>query len=367
MFNNFKLDSKLIRELDFGILIASIMIMLYGILIIYTATGLRDAEKQFVWLILGLIAIYFILLVDYKIIENYVPIIYWISVLLLVYTEFKGVTINGATGWIKFGPVGFQPAELAKISITLMLAKKLDDMDCKINDVRNFLTLCVYAAIPMLLIVKQPDMGMTMVCFFTVLGIVFLAGLNIKIIIGGLMSLAVVIALVWNSPLMKNYWKNRLTLFLNPAADPLGGGRQLIQSMIAIGSGGVLGSGLSHGTSYSAQFVPEKQTDFIFAVLGEQWGFIGALLLLVLYGVFIYRAINIGKTSKDIFGRIVCGGIIASWLFSILQNIGMTIGIMPITGITLPLMSYGGSSALINFISIGLILNIGMRRKKINF
>ncbi len=368
LFNKLKLDSKLIRELDFGILITSILITLYGILNIYSATGVTDAKKQLVWLILGVVAIYFVLLMDYNIIQNYVAIFYWISVLLLIYTDFKGVTVNGATGWVKIGPLPkFQPAEIAKMAIILMIAKKLEDMEGKINEPKNFFIIFFYALLPVVFILKQPDMGMTMVCFFTVLGMVFIGGLNIKVIIGGLMGLATAIALVWNSSLMKPYWKIRLTSFLNPGADELGGGLQLLQSLIAIGSGGVLGTGLTHGTSYAAQFVPEKQTDFIFAVLGEHWGLIGGVLLVVLYGIFLYRTINVGKTSKDIFGKMVCAGIVSSWLFSILQNIGMTIGIMPITGITLPLMSYGGTSAIINFLSIGLLLNIGMRRKKINF
>jgi rod shape determining protein RodA len=219
----------------------------------------------------------------------------------------------------------------------------------------------------MALIVIQPDMGMTMVSFFTVLGIFYIAGLNSKVIVGGISGVIIAIAAVWNSPLMEVYWKQRLTSFLNPEADELGAGLQLISSLIGVGSGGILGKGFLNGTQIAGGFIPEAHTDFIFSVVGEEWGLVGAAVLLILYALLLYRFIKIARNSKDIFGMILCVGVISTTLFSILQNIGMTIGIMPITGITLPLMSYGGSSVLTNFMAIGLVLNVGMRKKKINF
>jgi rod shape determining protein RodA len=219
----------------------------------------------------------------------------------------------------------------------------------------------------MALIVIQPDMGMTMVCFFIVLGIFYVAGLNSKVILWGIASVIIVIAIIWNSPLMEHYWKVRLTSFLNPEADELGSGLQLISSMVGIGSGGILGKGFLKGTQIAGGFVPEAHTDFIFSVVGEEWGLVGAAILIFVYGMLIIRFIKISANAKDIFGSILCIGVVSTFLFSILQNIGMTIGIMPITGITLPLMSYGGSSILTSFMSIGLVLNVGMRKKKINF
>lgn len=375
MLSKLKLDSKLIKELDFGILFVSILILLYGALNIYTVTrnktGIYYFKLQIIWLILALVVTYIILLVDYTVIQNYASIIYWFSITLLLATRILGSTVNGAQGWIALGSRAIQPAEFAKLGMIIMLAKKLDEMDGDINNPKNFFTLCGYAILPMILIVVQPDMGMTMVCFFIVLGIFFTMGLNLKVIIGGIMGLVTSIALVWNSSLMLPYWKRRLTSVLSPDSDTLGAGLQLDRSKIGIGSGGIFGTGTAFGSkataSYVSQFVPENHTDFIFAALGEQWGFIGAIVLLLLYGILIYRSINIARTSKDIFGTVICIGLVSTFLFSILQNIGMTIGIMPITGITLPLMSYGGSSVLTNFIAIALVLNIGMRRKKINF
>jgi len=238
-----------------------------------------------------------------------------------------------------------------------MLAKQLDTMNGEINNFKNLLQLLMYVAIPMLLIYEQPDMGMTMVNFFIVLGIFFCMKLYWKTIFGGLSSILVLLVVIWNSSIIQDYQKVRLTSFLHPTLNLSSSGLQLLQSKIGIGSGGILGKGFLKGTQF--QNIPENYNDFIFSVLGEEWGLIGAII--------IYRLIKIAKNSKDIFGTVISVGLISNLLFSIFQNIGMTIGIMPITGITLPFMSAGGSSIITSFMLLGLVLNIGMRRKKINF
>lgn len=370
ILHNLKLNKKILRELDYGVIIFAVCIVIFGCINIYSAMGkeygIYYPKKQIIFMVLGLISVYGILLFDYVLIKNYAALIYWAGVLLLFLNDFVlGSTTKGATSWIKFGGFSIQPSEFAKIGMIIMLAKKLDDMEGKINEPKNLLTLIFYAAVPMLLIVIQPDMGMTMVSFFIVLGIFFCMGLDSKIIIGGLTSVVIVIVGVWNSPIMKPYWKGRLTSFLHPEQYELGYGLQLIQSKLALGSGGILGRGFGNGVQFSS--VPENHTDFIFSVLGEEFGLIGALILLLLYGLLIYRLIIIAKDSKDIFGTVICVGFVSNLLFSIMQNMGMTMGLMPITGITLPFMSYGGSSLLTSFMSLGLVLNVGMRRKKINF
>lgn len=376
MLGKLKLDLKILKELDFTLLVATIMTVLFGCLNIYLATKgstitLNSFKKQLIFLGISIVVIYFMLLIDYIMLKNYALIFYIFSTLLLAVTPFLGKTINGATGWIRIGGFSMQPSELAKIAIIILVAKKLEDMDGKINDVKNFFILTAYIIVPVLFIVKQPDMGMTMVCFFIVLGMFFIAGLDMKIIGGGLLSLVIAIIIVWNSGLIHTYQKARLTSFLNPEADELNTGLQLTQSMIGIGSGGVFGTGadlnINAATGYVAQNVPEKQTDFIFAIVGEHWGTLGAIFLLTLYGIIIYRILVISRTSKDMLGKMICVGFASYFLFAIFQNIGMTVGLMPITGITLPLVSYGGSSLLTTMMSIGLILNIGMRKKKINF
>lgn len=372
MLERFQISRKLLRELDITVIITVIVLGIFSSINVYSATHLKFGnyylKAQLIWLITGLFLTYFILIFDYSIIQSYANIIYWFGVFLLVLNDtiFKS-TVNGASSWMKIGSFSMQPSEFAKLGMIIMLAKQLSDMEGKINDLRNFVKLTAYAALPMGLIIIQPDMGMTMVCFFIVLGIYFASGLDLKIIGGGIAGVIAIIAIVWNSPLMEEYWKTRLLSFLNPEADELGSGLQLIQSQIGIGSGGIFGKGFLKGTQISGGFIPEAHTDFIFSVVGEEWGLIGAIVLLFFYGILIYKLIGIAKNSKDLFGSVICVGVISTLLFSVLQNIGMTIGLMPITGITLPFMSYGGSSMLTSFMSLGLVLNIGMRRKKINF
>ncbi|MBU3110419.1 rod shape-determining protein RodA [Clostridium lacusfryxellense] len=370
ILQNLRLNKKLLRELDYSAIVFAICIVIIGCLNIYsakkgTASGISLTKMQIAFMILGLITVYLLLVFDYMLIENYAVIIYWAGIMLLIFGNISGQVTNGANSWIRFGGIGIQPSEFAKIGMIIMLAKKIDGMEGKINDVRNLLELLFYAAVPMILIVIQPDMGMTMVSFFIVLGIFYCMGLNYKIIIGGLTSVLLLVVGIWNSGIIEPYQKGRLTAFLDPEKYDLTSGLQLIQSKLAIGSGGIFGRGFGKGVQFNS--VPENHTDFIFAVLAEEWGLIGALVLLLLYGLLIYRLVKIAKESKDIFGTVLCVGFVSNLLFSIMQNVGMTMGLMPITGITLPFMSYGGSSLLTSFMALGLVLNVGMRRKKINF
>lgn len=366
MFEKLRMNPRLWKEIDYPIIICIISIVFIGILSIFSIVGSSNAEKQFVWLMISLVAMYFIIVLDYKILCNYAPIFYWATIALLILNDFFiGSTINGAKGWIMIGSVGFQPAEFAKLSLILMLGKKLEDMESNVNNLKNFFILFVYSAIPMLLIVIQPDMGMMMVCFFIILGIFFMSGLNSKVILGGFAAIILAVMVVWNSGIMKPHWKERLTSFINPEKYESTIGHQVIQSKTAIGSGELTGTGFLKGKQM--KFVPEPHTDCIISVLGEQWGFIGIIVLLMLYGVVFWRMLKIAMTAKDIFGYVTVIGLLSYFVFALMQNIGMNIGIMPVTGITLPFVSYGGSSLLTNFIALGVVLNIGMRRKKINF
>lgn len=365
LLTNFKINNKLIKNIDFSIITVVVLIVLFGIINIYSAIGASYAKLQFYWLIIGLVAVYFILTVDYVQLLNYAPLLYWAAVTLLFINDVTGKAVNGANAWISIGQRAIQPGEFAKIGMIVMVAKVIEDAEGDINDIKTLSKVIFYAAVPMLLIVIQPDMGLTMVSFFIMLGIVIIANLNWKIIVGGLSSIAVALIGIWNSPIMKSYWKIRILSVFNPEKYELAEGLQLIQSKIAIGSGGIFGLGFMNGKQY--KFVPENHTDFIFAVIGEEWGLMGAVILMTLYGILLYKLINIARNSKNLAGSVIVIGIVASLLFSIIQNIGMTIGILPISGITLPFVSYGGSSMLTNFISLGLALNIGMRKNKINF
>jgi rod shape determining protein RodA len=382
MLKIFRIKKKLLKQLDFGIIIICIIIMLFGSLNILSATqylyrsnnvasttlNFHFLKMHLSWLVVGLFVMYLMLILDYKVIKSYANIIYWGGIFLLILNALMPVKVNGAESWLKIGPLPqFQPSEFVKIALIIMIAKQLDEMEGNINNIKNFLILSVYAVIPVIFLLKQPDMGMTMFFFFILLGMFFMAGLNSKAIVGGLIGVSVTIALVWNSGLIRIYQKNRLISFLYPDLDPLGNGLQLAMSQTGIGKGGIFGTGFLKGSWAAVGSTPESSTDCIFSVVGEEWGLVGAIFLLTLYGLLIYKLVKIAKGSKDIFGMMLTAGIISMLLFSIYQNIGMNIGIMPITGLTLPFMSYGGSSIITTFICIGIVLNVGMRRKKINF
>ena len=377
ILSNLKIDKKLISELDFTTLMIAVAIVIFGVLNIYSATynktldgvliGFRYSKLQLMWLVIGLIVVYCILTIDYSFFKNYAYVIYGASIILLLINKFIGTESKGAQSWIKIGSFAIQPSEFAKLAIIIIVAKKIEDMGGKIDSFKKLLIIFIYAIIPTSLVIIQPDMGMGMVIFFTVLAMVVVGKLDWKIIGGGFLILFITIAAVWNSGLIQDYQKKRIITVFNPSEDSLGNGYHVIQAKIAIGSGGLTGNGYLNGTQTKGGFIPEAWTDFIFSVVGDDWGLIGTVGLLTLYGVMLFRMINIARDSKDVFGSIMVSGVTGSMIFSILENMGMNIGLMPITGRTLPFMSYGGSSMLVYFMSFALVFNVCLRHKKINF
>ncbi|MDV3428134.1 MAG: rod shape-determining protein RodA [Bacillota bacterium] len=370
MLKNLIINRKLLKQLDFGMIITVLIISLFGVMNIYSCTykkyGMYYLEHQLLWIVLGLFIMYIMISIDYSLFGSYSKIIYGIGILSLVYIDVFGKISGGARSWVGIGSRGIQPSEFVKIAAIIMVAKMISDFEGNINEPKNLIKLIGVVLIPMILIVIQPDMGMTMVLFFIFLGVFYAAGLDNKIIIGGFLAVLILVLILWKSGLFEVYQMGRIFAFLNPDQYELTYAYQATQSQIGIGSGGILGKGFLKGT-YSSGFIPEISTDYIYAVVGEEWGLLGGLGLIFFYGFLIFKMIIIGKSSKDIFGQVLVSGTVATFLFLILENIGMAIGIMPVTGITLPLMSYGGSSILSSFISLGIVLNVGMRRKKINF
>ncbi len=365
------LKFRQIRRIDLSILISIIVLSLYGIVNIFYATNFNSAKRQLLFLIISLIALYVILFIDYAYLKKFIPLIYYLNIGALIFTKIFGEEINGANGWISIGSFALQPSEFMKISLILMIAKVIDESNNKINEKNVILKLAFYILLPLMSIVIQPDMGMTIVCFVMSVGILFIAGLNIKVFFGGLLVSIFSIVLVWDTNILPDYWENRIISFLNPTADSLGNGLQVVQSKIGIGIGGLLGRGEiiseNRGSSYVSQFVPESQNDFIFSVIGEYWGFLGSIVLLAIFCFLIIRILKVARSAKDKFGELFCIGMVFYILYAVFQNIGMTIGLLPVTGINLPFVSSGGSSILSNMIGIAIVLNINMRKDPIVF
>lgn len=360
-----------IKRIDFVVLFSVIILSSYGILNIFNATNFGFAKKQLLFMIISLIVLSVILFIDYSSIKQIIPFLYYANVILLIFTKIFSQEIKGANGWIQVGGFTIQPSEFMKISIILMLAKIIEDNEGKINEKNVLIKLGMYIIFPLLTIVIQPDMGMTLVCFIMSMGVLFIAGLNIRFFLIGFLASILSVLVIWDTNILPQYWKNRIVYFFDPSADSLGNGLQVLQSKIGVGSGGIWGKfnilAGNNKNSYVSQFVPEPQNDFIFSIIGEYWGFVGSVLLLIIFLIIILRIIKIAKNSRDTFGELFCVGMIFYILYSVFQNIGMTIGLLPVTGINLPFISYGGSSMLSNMIGIAIILNINMRKDLIYF
>ena len=302
---------------------------------------------------------------DYKMLQRYGNRLYIFNLILLIAVMLIGHSALGAQRWIQIGPVTLQPSEFAKLIMIVSLASMLEDKVGKLNTLHDLLPIALYVGIPFILVLKQPDLGTSLVFIAIFIGMIFACGVNLKLL-GGLFAAGVACApILWH--FLKDYQKMRIMVFLDPNVDPLGSGYHIIQSKIAIGSGMLFGKGLFGGTQSQLNFLPENHTDFIFAVVGEELGFLGAAVLLLLYLVVLWRGIMIARDASDTFGMLLAVGITSMLAFHVLVNIGMTTGIMPVTGIPLPLMSYGVSSLTTNIMSIAILLNIHMKKQKLLF
>lgn len=374
---------KLLKTLDYTLIVTALLIIIYGLITISSAThainpsgsdAFAFVKKQVIAVTLGMAVAVFLIGWRYEELPRYTTALYVVNIMLLIAVMFVGHSALGAQRWIKIGPLVLQPSEFAKFIIIISLAAFLTRREGKLNRFWDLVPAFLYVGAPLVLILKQPDLGTSLVFIAVTFAMLYMAGARTAwlLAIGGA-GLSVVCGWIWAHlsygvwlPL-KAYQLTRLTIFLNPWKDWQGAGYHMIQSQIAIGSGGLTGRGLFNGTQNQLNFLPEQHTDFIFSVVGEELGFIGALLLLLLYFVLVYRGLRIASTAKDTFGRLVATGIVAMLVFHLLVNVGMTVGIMPVTGIPLPLFSYGGSAMLTNLMAIGLLQNIYIRRQKIIF
>lgn len=328
--------------------------------------GSDELVKQLVWLGISIPVVILVMSIDYGLILKISPIAYCIMLILLIAVLFTK-PINGATSWFTIGSFSIQPSEFAKIFVILTLAFTI----CKIqqkdkNNISKPLKLCVcllVVAIPVLLIIKQPDYGTAIAFIIATVFMLFVSGINKKYIIVSIVS-AIIILPVLYMFILPEHAKTRIDVYLNPDLDPRGSGYNIIQSKLAIGSGQLLGMGITQGNQTQLGYLYPKTTDFIFSVIGEEMGFIAAGLIIVLYVILITKIIYVAKTAKDDEGAYISIGIAGIFIFHMVENIGMTMGLLPITGVPLPFVSYGGSSLLTNLILISLVLNISGRRKK---
>lgn len=367
------INKKLLKNLDYSIIFSMFAIALIGFMTISSAThafqeggSMKVFVVQIVYFVVACIIGFFILFIDYNVIGGYYKVLYALTNLLLIAVLVVGSNRNGAKAWLGIGSMGIQPSEFAKLVTIITFAKLLEDME-NINTVKNLGKLAIVAIIPMGLIQLQPDTGTNLIFAVTLFGMLFVAGLDKKIILGGFGIAATAFTIIWEFGILMSYQKKRILVFLRPEMDKLGAGYNAMVAKTAIGSGEFFGMGLYNGIQTGGNFIPEAHTDFIFSVFAEEWGFLGAAVLLLLYLNIILKSIKIARASKDKFGLYLIVGILTMFTFQVLQNIGMDIGLMPITGIPLPFMSYGGSSLLTSVLSIALILNVGTRKQKINF
>ena len=369
---------SLARRLDWPILFSALALSLIGSVLVFSATRNRTEINQgdpYYFLIRHLMntGIGFALMigtvwVGHRTLRTAVPLLYGASLflILLVLTPL-GSTVNGAHSWIVIGG-GFslQPSEFVKITIILgmamLLAARVDAGDKPYPDHRTVLQALGLAAVPMLIVMLMPDLGSVMVMVIIVLGLLLASGASNRWVFGLLGAGAAGAITVWQLHILDEYQIARFAAFANPSLDPAGVGYNTNQARIAIGSGGLTGAGLFHGSQTTGQFVPEQQTDFVFTVAGEELGFVGAGLIIVLLGVVLWRACRIARETTELYGTIVAAGIVAWFAFQSFENVGMTLGIMPVTGLPLPFVSYGGSSMFATWVAVGLLQSIRVQR-----
>lgn len=363
----------ILRRTDLALVLAAAGIVIMSLVIIGSATHINTPSDDRYWYVArqGIFTLFnigvaiFLMNFDYKMLQGYGNKLYIFNLIILLAVMFLGHSALGAQRWISIGPISIQPSEFSKIIMIISLATVMEHRIGKLNSLHDLLPVAAYVGVPFLLVLKQPDLGTSLVFMAIFLGMLFVCGINLRLL-GGLFAAGVaMMPLLWH--FLKDYQKMRIMVFMDPNVDPLGSGYHIIQSKIAIGSGMLFGKGLFQGTQSQLNFLPENHTDFIFAVVGEELGFLGVVVLLLLYLVVLWRGIKIAQDASDIFGRLLAVGITSMLAFHVLVNVGMTLGIMPVTGIPLPLMSYGVSSLTTNIMSIAILLNIQLRKQKLLF
>ncbi|TQV85444.1 rod shape-determining protein RodA [Aliikangiella coralliicola] len=350
-------------HLDLPLLAGLLVLIGFGLIVLYSASGESQAQlnRQVVRLAIAFVAMIFLAWIPPRVYQKWTPFIFAAGVLLLVAVIFVGDKGKGAQRWLEFGVIRFQPSEIMKLAVPMMLAWYFSERALPPN-VKELLVAAVLIAVPTLLIMIQPDLGTSILIASSGVFVIFLAGISWRWI-GSLAALALIYAPIHWFFVMQDYQKQRVFTYLDPEKDPLGSGYHIIQSQIAIGSGGLRGKGWLEGTQSQLEFLPERNTDFIFAVLGEEFGFLGIVMLLAVYLAIIGRGFFIAVKAQDTFTRLLAGAITLTFFVYVFVNIGMVTGVLPVVGLPLPLVSYGGTSMVTLMASFGILMGIQTHKK----
>jgi rod shape determining protein RodA len=358
-----------VRRFDWLLMGAIFILMMMGLVTLFSlenASQFPFFVRQLIWVGVGFAALFSISFLDFRFFRAQSGVVlglYLFTTLLLLFLIISNITFRGVAAWIQIGQVFVQPVEVAKLSLIILLAKFFSNRHIEIYRIRHLIVSGVYFLIPTVLVLLQPDLGSALVLIVIWLSVIVFSGMKFRhIVILGIASILVA-GIAWMFVLAP-YQKARITSFLNPYNDPKGAGYQMIQSMIAVGSGGLWGKGLGYGSQSHLNFLPEAETDFIFAAFAEEWGFVGVAVMLLLFLVVLFRIIWIGMKSSDSFSRLYVIGFAAFIFSQTFVHVGMNMGVMPITGITLPFVSYGGSSLVSILIGVGILQNIKINSRK---
>lgn len=362
------MDRRLITHANWGLVGLLALLFFIGLANLYSASGVRLEDgmavssyyqRQLLWGGIGLCGMVVCMLFDYRHLKSLATPAYLCSIGLLILVLVMGKSAKGAARWLHFAGFTMQPSEIAKISVLLIAAKFLSSKKDTLGW-RDFSVIVALGAFPAFLIFKQPDLGTSLTVMLLLAGMILYHGVKPYVFKSCCVIIPLLAPLAWT--FLKPYQRQRLLTFFDPSADPLATSYHINQSHIAIGSGQVWGKGFLEGTQNQLRFLPEKHTDFAIAVFGEEWGFIGCILLLTIFCLFLLSLLTTARDAKDRFGSVMVAGVFFYFFWQIIINMGMTMGLMPVVGIPLPFLSYGGSATLVNFCLLGLVLNVSMRR-----
>ena len=355
-------------KLDWVLIISVVLLLILSLLIIYSVSfsgstlNSLNLRKQTISIIIGIFLMFFLAFFDYRLLNYHSTKLYFLMLLILIAVIFIGKTVKGNTGWLDFFSFNVQPVEIAKIIVIVFLASFLSKKKTQLSILVRIIASIVLMFIPTFLILKQPDLGSATIILFIWIILLLASGLNKKNL--ALLLIAGILTVSTSWFFLADYQKDRIINFVNPERDPMGSGYNVIQATIAVGSGGLFGRGIGHGSQSQLNFLPEKHTDFIFSVITEELGLVGSLVVFVIFVIIFWRIKEAARMARDNFGYLVALGILAMIFFQTFINIGMNIGIVPVAGVPLPFLSYGGSSMVIMLSAVGLIQSVYLRRIK---